>query len=988
MYYVINADGEGFQYDPESGPVPAGSQVYQVFGDDYMVWVDPANYPSSMAQPAPVAAPAPALAPVPEPQPIAQPQPALAPEPVAPTVESVAPPPAPLSPARYLAMDGDGNSFEFDPNSGDFPVGMEIYQLPAGGGMVPVDPRTFSSYQSTLDRLSDPSLQHGQPGSLEYALSRYAQVPDAYLAKNVEMIRAAAPNVPANFDWTQAVQNMTANQNAQFNGFTDKDFNDGELPAKLFEMLPGGQTAMQNLQQLPEFQQAQAWGAERQKQADEAGDSFLGGALRPFLDTASGLREMAAEGALTPILAFAGPAIMGGLGSLGSSIADTVGSTLGTAGEAAGATAGTTAATTSGGLSSLIDPSRLASSAIRSGLTQLALTGNIDPASLLVSGVSGGLQLPSDMTAGIDPGILAAGKSAVGQLISTGDIDPTRLITSAALGTIDPKIAEALKGIVPSEAMPAVITLANQALTGQDFNLAAAGANALGSAITPTVNQSVKDILNSGGYQYRAEDTTYPSVFDETDAGMAEALVNPDITPEMFTPQPTQEQSSFTSTVVPDEQPDNYAWTGPDWSQQVTIPEGYYYNEEAGRALPVGYTYNTATGNVEPVSEFPQEQADFPIYQPSDTYQNTFDTGQMNQSLGMPTGGILEGLQPQVTETVPEQTVSSGALSTWEPELPPGTNVTIDESGSYVVTDQDGNLVSTTESQPDRYETVQQDNGTKTVVDTYTGEVVDRIGYTDMTDPSTKTWAQVNEEQDKSMLGNDPLQLYKDLGLIGDEATDLSSLDTTKAYLPSGGVIDASDLPAYTTNFGTGTTSKPSKPPTTPSAAGPLQSISEQFNVKQDNKFEDPSKRGYLSPQMLSTGQAGQVMPLWQGFVDQIQKRGYAIGGMVDHPVEHVPGPEDRMYARHHAQGFAVGGPGTGQSDDIPTMLSDGEYVIDADTVAALGDGSSKAGAEVLDQFRQEIRKHKRSASVDKIPPKAKNPLSYLKAAQKGSNHG
>ena len=83
-----------------------------------------------------------------------------------------------------------------------------------------------------------------------------------------------------------------------------------------------------------------------------------------------------------------------------------------------------------------------------------------------------------------------------------------------------------------------------------------------------------------------------------------------------------------------------------------------------------------------------------------------------------------------------------------------------------------------------------------------------------------------------------------------------------------------------------------------------------------------------------------------------------------------------------------MGGPGTGQSDDIPTMLSDGEYVIDADTVAALGDGSSKAGAEVLDKFRQEIRKHKRSASVDKIPPKAKNPLSYLKAAQKGSNHG
>lgn len=95
--------------------------------------------------------------------------------------------------------------------------------------------------------------------------------------------------------------------------------------------------------------------------------------------------------------------------------------------------------------------------------------------------------------------------------------------------------------------------------------------------------------------------------------------------------------------------------------------------------------------------------------------------------------------------------------------------------------------------------------------------------------------------------------------------------------------------------------------------------------------------------------------------------------------VEFVPGPEGRMYARHKERGFAVGGAGTGQSDDIPTMLSDGEYVIDADTVAALGDGSSKAGAAILDKFRESIRKHKRSAPLSEIPPKAKRPEQYLK---------
>ena len=129
--------------------------------------------------------------------------------------------------------------------------------------------------------------------------------------------------------------------------------------------------------------------------------------------------------------------------------------------------------------------------------------------------------------------------------------------------------------------------------------------------------------------------------------------------------------------------------------------------------------------------------------------------------------------------------------------------------------------------------------------------------------------------------------------------------------------------------------------------------------------------------------------------------------------------------------GFYAQGKGTGQSDDIPAMLHDGDYVIDADAVAALGDGSSKAGAQALSQFqskvphkmstggqavpakiadgeyvfpeafvsalgggdnkhgaklldamREELREHKRSAPTSKIPPKAKSPLDYLRMAK------
>ena len=65
------------------------------------------------------------------------------------------------------------------------------------------------------------------------------------------------------------------------------------------------------------------------------------------------------------------------------------------------------------------------------------------------------------------------------------------------------------------------------------------------------------------------------------------------------------------------------------------------------------------------------------------------------------------------------------------------------------------------------------------------------------------------------------------------------------------------------------------------------------------------------------------------------------------------------------AGGGLLHGEGTGQSDEIegstpggrPVLLSDGEYVIDAPTVAALGDGSTKAGARRLDDLRKQIRR-------------------------------
>jgi len=157
---------------------------------------------------------------------------------------------------------------------------------------------------------------------------------------------------------------------------------------------------------------------------------------------------------------------------------------------------------------------------------------------------------------------------------------------------------------------------------------------------------------------------------------------------------------------------------------------------------------------------------------------------------------------------------------------------------------------------------------------------------------------------------------------------------------------------------------------------------------------------------------------------------GMARGGLPAKYQEAAPQGHNPEFVTGLTGYYACGG-GTGQSDDIPAMLHDGDYVMDADVVAALGDGSSKAGkqvlegflkqvphrdtaggkpvpakiadgeyvfpagfvtalgggdnkagAKILDGMREKLRAHKRSAPTSKIPPKAKSPLDYIKGSK------
>ena len=128
---------------------------------------------------------------------------------------------------------------------------------------------------------------------------------------------------------------------------------------------------------------------------------------------------------------------------------------------------------------------------------------------------------------------------------------------------------------------------------------------------------------------------------------------------------------------------------------------------------------------------------------------------------------------------------------------------------------------------------------------------------------------------------------------------------------------------------------------------------------------QDPNTGDWMPPQQ----QLGQGLPQARG--------GYQRGGEFDYWSQNADVP--RAAPSVSAQGRYVKGEGTGRSDDIPALLSDGEYVMDAESVALLGDGSGDAGARQLDEMRQNLRKHK-ATNLQKggFSHKAKQPHQYM----------
>ena len=84
---------------------------------------------------------------------------------------------------------------------------------------------------------------------------------------------------------------------------------------------------------------------------------------------------------------------------------------------------------------------------------------------------------------------------------------------------------------------------------------------------------------------------------------------------------------------------------------------------------------------------------------------------------------------------------------------------------------------------------------------------------------------------------------------------------------------------------------------------------------------------GYYTPPIATAAEGGEVTGFAEG-----------SGQQIEHP--------DGKVKEHPKRIGEIVGPGTGTSDDIPAMLSDGEFVMTAQAVRNAGGGSRKVGAK------------------------------------------
>ena len=212
-----------------------------------------------------------------------------------------------------------------------------------------------------------------------------------------------------------------------------------------------------------------------------------------------------------------------------------------------------------------------------------------------------------------------------------------------------------------------------------------------------------------------------------------------------------------------------------------------------------------------------------------------------------------------------------------------------------------------------------------------------------------------------------------------------TSVPITRATTPSSGIMNLNSGSLNTSGTNNGITNlTPGLTQSSDYTLSGIPNIQESINPMQPvpqfatggSSTTDPYTSSGISNSLTPGLTKAQINYILAGLPgSNISIPGHADGGEIqedDHNATFFsPGGLANTY---------VQGDGDGTSDSVKAMLANGEFVIPADVVSDLGNGSNEAGASVLDQFLKSIREHKQANGVE-LPPDSKGPLEYLSDA-------
>jgi hypothetical protein len=120
----------------------------------------------------------------------------------------------------------------------------------------------------------------------------------------------------------------------------------------------------------------------------------------------------------------------------------------------------------------------------------------------------------------------------------------------------------------------------------------------------------------------------------------------------------------------------------------------------------------------------------------------------------------------------------------------------------------------------------------------------------------------------------------------------------------------------------------------------------------------DPAQNVYLKG-----NQTIDQNSFYNALSDFYDSGGTAFGSETGSPVGYAQGG-DTKFPRKTGM---IDGPGTGQSDSIPAMLSDGEFVITKQAVVGLGNGSRDKGTKKLYSFMDQMEDKAKGMGIGKL---------------------